>query len=98
MYWPNSRSTCPGRIRLLKRATGSSTCFFGCLRRTTEPVMCCWQTPPFLVPYSAATRASNISAEIKLLKRVHPAKGGSMTPVGNVLLELDDIQSDVLRP
>ena len=67
-------------------------------RTTTELVMCCWRIPPSLARYSAATRALNISGEIFPLKRDHSQNGGSMTPEGNVPLELDDIQSGVLRP
>src|SRR5262249_38145476 len=61
-------------------------------------VMCCWQTPPSSVLYSAATRVSSISGKILPPTKRHPEKRGLMTPDGNVLLELDDIQSGVLRP
>src|SRR5262249_34859350 len=68
-------------------ATRNSTCFYGCLRMSTEQVMCCWRTPPSLARYLAATRVSNTSGRTSLLKGGHLLKEGSMTPEGNVLLD-----------
>src|SRR5215510_5720431 len=99
MCWPGSRSTYPGRIRSRKRATGSSICASGCPRAATGRVMCCWQTPPSSARCSAVTRAWSASGRtLSQRGEVTQRREEPMTAEADVVLELDDIQSGVLRP
>src|SRR6266511_6453110 len=99
MCWPDSQSTCPGRIRSRKRETGNSICSSGCLRAATGQAMYCWQTPRSSARCSAGMRAWKTSGRIlPWQSEAISEKRGSMTGEANVILELDDIQSGVLRP
>src|SRR5262249_25971685 len=82
-----------------KRATGSSICSSGRLRAATGRAMCCWRTPPSSARCSAGMRAWKISGRTSS-RQNEPisGKGGFMTEEANVALEMDDLESRVLRP